>query len=540
MSTLIAIRRGCVALLACVTAADAQLPAAPPRVDVLTAGGEWERYARVLQLAQAAGAVPWSIRAFGPDQVTLLQPTDTTHPWQGRYRPWAADGRRSLGVVAPEARLGYNSAFPFGLNDGAVWAGRGVTAVVAGGVAARLGPLSIVAAPTFFAAQNQSFELIPMTGSGPTQLRDGQISSIDRPQRFGYGTYARLDWGQSTARIDLAGAAIGISSANEFWGPAVDHPLLLGNNAGGFAHAFAGTSRPVDVGIGRIQARIIWGRLEQSAYALIRDTVRVRLGTGLVATFTPRGVPGLELGGARFFHTPWPDDGLTGAHLAKPFEGILKRQLATEENPNGDMPGDNQLASVFARWVFPRSGVEVYGEYAREDHSWDARDFWLEPDHISAYLVGLQRVWKSDDRYIVGRAEMANSRVSHLAQVRGQTVMYMHSDLWQGHTHRGQVLGSAGIPGGGAAVLAADMYHPGGRWTASWSRIMRAEFQQPEESGLPDPERADVMHALAVDGVLFRRRADLLGGVTLVQNLNRDFARDAFNLNLSLGARARW
>lgn len=542
MSTPTVLRRTLVAALLLVAVpAEAQLSLPLPRADVPHANGEWERYARALQLVGRVPLRPWSIRAFGPRELAALQPSDTSHPWARRLPPVQPRGRAYVGVVPPGAHLVYNSAYPFGYNDEAVWAGRGVTAALTGGVVAGAGPLSITVAPTWFVAQNEAFALMPNGLDGSASFRDARWGhAIDRPQRFGDGRYSRLEWGQSSVRVDVLGVAAGISTANQFWGPAAEHPIILGNNAAGFAHLFAGTSKPADVWMGQVHGRLVWGRLEQSEYSAADDSGAVRFAPGLVGTFTPRGLPGLELGAARFFHVRWPSNGLTVAALLKPLEGVLKQDLATATNESGDNPGDNQLASVFARWVFPRAGLEVYGEYGREDHNQDGRDLALQPDHDAAYLLGVQRAWSRASHILVGRAEVLNSRFSHLQQVRGQAPLYVHSRLRQGHTHRGQVLGSTGGLGGGAAVLAADLYHPGGRWSVSWSRVMRGEFRQGGEGNLPDPDRADVIHALSAETLLFRPGMELLTGVTAVQNFNRDHSGDAFNLNLRLGARAHW
>ena len=45
------------------------------------------------------------------------------------------------------------------------------------------------------------------------------------------------------------------------------------------------------------------------------------------------------------------------------------------------------------------------------------------------------------------------------------------------------------------------------------------------------------MHTLGAERLFFRGRYDILTSVTAVYELNRDFRRDAFNLNLIVGAR---
>jgi hypothetical protein len=397
----------------------------------------------------------------------------------------------------------------------------------------------LVVAPELFVARNSPFDMMPTGQTGNLAFADGRYpSAIDQPQRFGDLSYAKVDPGQSTLRVDLFGVGLGFSTANQYWGPAKDHPIILGNNAAGFPHAFVGTTRPVNVWLGRLHGRVMWGQLSQSEYSPMGDSGRRRFASGIAMVLTPRGASGLELGLARFFHTPWPDGGLTNADFGKPFESLLKVSLERQQGPGGDDPTDNQLASVFMRWVFPANGIEIYGEYGREDHNWDRRELFLEPDHDAAYLLGFQKAWRRSSRLFAVRGEVLNSRISHLQQAAPQAPWYVHGTNRQGHTHLGQVLGSAGGFGGGAAVLAADRYEPNGRWTIRWGRLMRGELRVPP-SLLPDYDRADVMHTLGVERLLFLSRFDVTAGVTGVWNLNRDFAQDVFSLNTVLSARWR-
>jgi hypothetical protein len=200
---------------------------------------------------------------------------------------------------------------------------------------------------------------------------------------------------------------------------------------------------------------------------------------------------------------------------------------------------DNQLAGVFFRWVLPHSGFDVYGEYGRDDYNQNVRDLVEEPDHIGGYTVGLAKAYRSGSALRVFRAELQDLQFSVLAQGRGWAPFYTSGALAQGHTGRGQILGSYAGLGGAGAIVAVDTYYPGGRWTISWSRVLRRHRGGFDSSGVADPAGLDVMHALTWNAVWFRGRYDLTGGGTAVYEFNRDFQRDAFNLNLSVGVRAR-
>ena len=112
-------------------------------------GSEMEDYLRVMQIAGKVPLYPWSIRGFSRREITRLAVADSTGPWKLRERFNTAP------LTAGPIRLGaiFNSAFPYGANDGAVWAGRGLTSVASGGVAAAVGPLAIAIDPVAFRAR---------------------------------------------------------------------------------------------------------------------------------------------------------------------------------------------------------------------------------------------------------------------------------------------------------------------------------------------------------------------------------------------------
>lgn len=499
-------------------------------------GSELESYLRMLQVGGDAGLYPWSVRSLSPREVGRLLAPDSTHPWRDRYslRPDSAPGLR-ISVVRPRARLGYNTAFPFGVNDGATWAGRGATASVQAGFSVELGPVSVTVAPVAFWAENRDFDLQPNGYGGRLAFADPQWPDlVDAPQRFGSGSYARVDPGQSTARIDLGPVAAGISSANQQWGPARYSPIILGGNAPGFVHVFAGTSRPLDLWIGRVHGRLVWGRLDQSEYSGVPSDSSRRLMSGLVGSFTPRGAPGVEIGVSRFFHSPWMEDGIPERDLLLPLQGFLKVGLSDRDD-NVEAEVRNQLASVFFRAAFPGSGFEVYGEYGRDDHNWDFRDLVMEPDHQSAYVLGLSKVWKrSETERVAVHGEVLSSQVTHLSKVRPEGTFYYHTGLRQGHTHRGQFLGSPAVYGGGGSTLAADYFHPGGRWTVSWSRAIRQDDAPIMWGWGSSSQGSDSYHALNAEVLRFYGRWELAAGLAGVYNRRRYFDSNVFNLNAGL------
>lgn len=504
---------------------------------------EAERYLRVQQVVGDAPLLPWTIRGLTATQRLLLANASA-----GDMRLHASTltlGPARFSAIPLTASVVFNSAFAYGMNDGPVWAGRGLTTSVSGGLAMSSGPLHVTLSPTLFRAENRRFPLRDNGQVGPYAFGDGfDAFSIDQPQRFGDSPYQRATWGNSGVELAARGVTMGLSHAVQHWGPARDHPLILGNNASGFPHVFLGTAMPVNLWVAKAHARMIWGRLDASPYTPMRVEQRYRMAVGLATVVTPRGLDGLELGFARFFHIPWADGVVNVDNLLRPFIGIVRDfRIRPSGNAIGDEL-DNQIASVFGRWTHPASGFEVYGEYAREDYNKDFRDLALEPDHIGAYLLGVQRVMRrADSGYAILRAEVLNSRISPLVTSREQSRYYTHSRIRHGHTHEGQVLGSAGGFGGGAAVVAMDRYSRWGRWTVTAARTMRAEFRQ-LPTNVPVPRRSDVFQELGVNGEFFfgsgGRRLAATWELAGVYEIARDFADDAFNARLGTGVRYAW
>jgi hypothetical protein len=507
-------------------------------------GTETEGYLRALDLMDTTSDASWSIRPLSPIQLKRLGRSLSDDPWRHRLAGFAeSKSPFHFGFLSPNASVRFNSQFPYGSNDGAIWAGRGATISAEAGFYADVGPISITLSPIIFRAENEAFPLAfsPLPCGCGAPLYGGVV---DRPQRFGNRPYQRLDPGQSTIRVDLLGLAAGFTTADEGWGPSAEYPYVLGNNAPGFPHIFFGTSRPLPVLVGNAQLKVIYGQLDQSSFSPVTgskfyssalETGRVRFASGVIATFQPRGFDGLEIGGSRFIHSIWPRTGIPASYLKKPLQAFLKvNQPGIDQQLAGT---DNQEASFFARWAFRESGVEAYGEYGREDNSYDLRDFVQEPDHSRAYSLGLAKtINKNSSQFNTLRIEIMNFQLPPLATTkRGEGGIYIHGLLRQGHTNRGQLLGAdIGVGVAAASTVRWDHYSTGGRWAIFWRRNVRQELSDQYLAGTTVPQGSDVLHALGFERLRFTRRFDVTTSLTLMRDLSRDYSNSRFNANAAV------
>ncbi|MEX2110697.1 MAG: hypothetical protein WD802_08855 [Gemmatimonadaceae bacterium] len=507
-------------------------------------GSEMESYLRVMQMGGRVPLYPWSIRGFSRREIERLVTADSTGPWklQQRFnRARLAAGPLALGAT-------FNSAFPYGANDGPLWAGRGLTVSATAGLSGHAGPFSFALAPIAFSARNTAFDLLPNGRAGAQAFNHGSFpNAIDFPQRFGASSYSRIDPGASGIRFDSNPLTLGISTTNQWIGPATEYPFLLGTNAPGFPHVFVGTGTPFNIWIGRAHARVTWGTEDQSDYSPVAGSARFisraesgtrRLATHATLLLLPRGVTGLEVGFARFIHVPYTVGEPSGDFWRKPFKVFFLKNEYAQGDSAGD---DNQLASMFIRWVFPRAGFELYGERGYEDQFYDLREFFQNPDHLREYMLGFQKIVRDEGGCLdVLKGELINFQRSTQALIRHEGGVYLHSTLRQGHTNRGQLLGaSSGAGASAASVLSWTRYSPLGRTTATLRRIVRNQRGDYPETETVDPKGSDVIVAAGIERMRFGQRIDIGAKFEVMQNLNRNFSHDVANLNIELTARLR-
>ena len=498
---------------------------------------------RLLQISGLVPLRPWSIRGFSPVTAASFAIGDSTGPWALRKN--FRNGPIEAGSVGLGATI--NSAYPYGDNDGPVWAGRGLTLIANAGIAGHLGPLSFRVSPKAFRAGNASFDLLSNGKTGNLAYGNGQYpTSVDFPQRFGNSAYSRVDPDASDVRFDSRFLSAGVSTGDEWIGPATEYPFLLGTNAPGFPHLFITTGDSWNLWFARLHSRVMWGKLYQSDYSGVSGPTHyqssaqpgtVRLMAAAEIVFVPRGVPGLELGFGRFLHVPYLNGGPDQGFWKKPFKTFfLKNEIA-----RGDTIGaDNQLASIFFRWVFPRSGFEVYAERGYEDQFFDIRDFFEDPDHDRTYMIGFQKTLRQSALgFNVLKFEAINYQLSTLVRPRpAEGAIYLHGILRQGHTNRGQLLGSsAGVFAAAASVIEWSRYSTSGRTSWFLRRIVRAQEGDFYRTGIQNPRGSDVLIAAEAERMRFGRYVDFGAKIGLMQDFNRNFSKDTPNLNLQLTSR---
>lgn len=412
--------------------------AAMPTVDVA------DTRARQLRTAQLDGTAPLSsltIRTASSDRALARCPAaESTQGGRGSWYP-------ALTLLPVRMRSIYNSAYPLNVNTGALWAGRGASGTVEAGAELRVGPLTATLYPLAGYQENADFAIRGPARRGASEFAYSGHPNIDWPQRHGDRPFRTLHPGQSSIRIEGLGLSAGFSTENMWIGPAQRMPLMMSNTGPGFPHLFARTQRPLDLRIGTVEANVFWGRLTESDYLDGLPENDRRLLVGATAVFQPVFLPGLYLGAHRSWIVPWEQPEWRALdYLVQPFTDL-----------RGNPRNDNKLFSLFARWVLTPAEFEVYAEWGREDGWGEWMDFIREPDHSQVYMLGLQKLTHARGATLRWWGELAHLESAlPLRGGRGVKTMYTHNELFQGYTHRGQLLGAWIGPGSDAQIVGLE------------------------------------------------------------------------------------
>jgi hypothetical protein len=290
--------------------------------------------------------------------------------------------------------------------------------------------------------------------------------TIDIPMRFGDRAVRRIDLGQTTALITAKAFEIGFSNENEWWGPGIRNAIVLSNNAPGFPHLFVRTAHPIDTRFGAVEMRWLAGGLTESAFFDTVSSNNTRSLSAIAATLQTGWDPNLSVGFARSVYgtaTGW------GPVFFRGFDVFARTHL---DIPDTTRTQRDQLFTLFARWVFPSDGLEIYGEWGRTELRPSLREFLVSPNHTQGYTLGLQ--WRGGDWR--GGSLKLQSEITQLEQsatFRDGPLgsWYTSQRVIQGYTNRGEPIGASIGPGSSSQWIALDYLKPGWRLGTFLGRI---------------------------------------------------------------------
>jgi hypothetical protein len=360
-------------------------------------------------------------------------------------------------------KLQYVQAHPYNWNDGAMVPAKGWQQFIRAGVNAQWKFVEIQIAPEMGLAQNQLFDGLPLDAD-QVLWRDYYrfYNFIELPERMGDKSYNKISWGQSFLKLHYKNWQVGISNENKWWGPAQRNALLLSNTAAGFPHITIGTSKPVSSKIGDFNIELIAGKLTNGGWTppsifmplrgnplYVPKENHSRIINGINISYQPKWVPNLNIGFEQTYvqyekdMTKWTD------HI--PVKNIFYNI------PDDGLYQPIILTAFYFNYTMPEANTTLYGEVGWNLQRTSLRNWVLQPDKGYASTWGIKKIFTTNKKYywellgeltqvqLLTRAEQFSTGIP--------TSWYLGSNVRQGYTHDGQLLGAGVGPGGSSQTV---------------------------------------------------------------------------------------
>jgi hypothetical protein len=483
----------------------------------------------------AAGASLVSVGAAGDDNLRTAQDLGRCSTTGALIRSSASltpdlRGTSALRwrLLTPSVQLTHNSDLPLSLNDGPQWTGRGLTSTVTAGIRAEFGPWAMAFSPQLIHEQNRPFTVIPSTTPGRSSFASpwhGGIESADLPLRFGDEPITSLQPGESWIELRGSHVALGASTDEQWWGPGIRNALLLSNNAPGIPEVYLRSRRPWVTRLGSVDFRWLLGALTESPFFDSTSTNDLRSFSAAAVTLRVAFDTGLTVGVARSVYAPVGSTGALSSHLFDVFRRW--NQIPDTAGPVPEHPND-QLLSLFGRWVFPASGLETYAEWTKL-FAPGLRELLVAPQLHQGYTLGLQWVNALTATHafrLQGEATMLEQTPPAFKATT--PIFYTSRFVPQGYTQRGQLIGAAIGPGASSQFIGADYLTR--QW---WGGVFVGRTRTEDEAMYLQPNgglaRHDVTIYSGFRGGIATQRLDWSVEASVGRRLNYLFQTDAFN-----------
>jgi len=399
---------------------------------------------------------------------------DAEHPWQennlGAYHPLSGDFR--MRVYGPELFTSYNTAAPYGQNDGVLWQGRGFNSSFKTGARFEGYGIELTLFPHLAFSQNADYDYIQPRYSGENYANKAEkygyygyygLTSIDAPQRFGDKPFFDWDFGDSEIRYTWKNLTIGFGTQAIWLGPARLNPILHSNNAASYPKLDIGLRKQKIISpkrklhLGDIEFRAWWGYLSESDYFDNTNSNDHNLLTGIALAYSfPSFLTGLTIGFNRIMLSKW-DEMNYGSVFTLLWPVMSGSKFGDDQN--------DQRASIIIDYLLPIVGLNIYLEWGRNDFSSNFNSTLRYPFHTQGYTFGIRKILKINSNYtgelLLELSNLESSRDYDIL-IPWYTTFYGHHIITQGHTNRGQWLGAGIGTGGNSQYLGFKLYFPKG------------------------------------------------------------------------------
>lgn len=363
----------------------------------------------------------------------------------------------SLKLLPIVNKLQYVGDHPYDWNDGAMIPAKGWQQYLNAGMHLKWKQFELQIAPEFVAAQNLSFDGFS-ENLDPVHWRDYYrfYNFIEQPERFGDQAYQKFFFGQSFFKYQFKNTTIAVSTASKWWGPGKRNALILSNNASGFPHIAIANKQPVQTKIGAFNYEFIWGVLKNGNWTPPQPTKTFRgnklyvakpdtsrMFQGMHINYTPKWFKHLTVGVEQSF-VQYTNQ-LAGLMQFVPIKNIVYRL------PNDALNKPIILTAFYFNYELPAVQAKLYGEFGWNLNRTSLRNWFIQPDRGLASVLGFSKIIPTTkNHYWEFLAEMTNLQLQTRAEqfsTAAPPSWYLGSEVVQGYTHDGQILGAGIGPG---------------------------------------------------------------------------------------------
>jgi hypothetical protein len=347
----------------------------------------------------------------------------------------------------------YVTSIPYQELDGPMLASSGYQYMASGGVFAKLGPLTIQYQPQLVSAQNS-----------------------DYPKVYSTPSFQKMYLGNSSVRLNIGPASVGVSSENITWGPSVFNPLIMSSHAPGFVHATFNSRRPLKTFIGSFEWQVIGAYLDpmDAKYqnlAEVKDATAPgrRYYNGATIVFSPKFIKGLSVGVVRIVQEP---ESLLKAN--NQYFPLINNVARTNDASFLTEIQRDQYGDFFVRYLMQPANAEFYMEWGRNDAYFNLRDAIQRLDHSRAYTLGFQKLFKVNSnktKYWQLVSEYTRMQQSPSWPLLSAGTWYIHNSCYQGYTQEGQIMGATLGLGGNGQTLRISKFDGLKRYSFQFNRV---------------------------------------------------------------------
>jgi len=352
---------------------------------------------------------------------------------------------------------------PYNWNDGAMIPAKGLQRLTRFGVHTQWKFIELQLAPEIVLAENLDFDQFSLN-LAQVHWKDYYrfYNFIELPERMGDKQYVQNFPGQSFLKFHYKKLALGISTENKWWGPSQRNSLLLSNTGAGFPHISLASQKPLDSKIGTFNFELITGALTNGKYTppepyktfngnlmYVPKQNELRIINGFTLSYQPKWMNHLTLGVAQMYMQYQKDMLYWQDYLP------IKNIVSKFNNDRVEAP--IILTEFNFKYIMPEVGAEMYGEFGWNLNQTTFRNWIIQPDKGFASVLGIKKTFATEKKYywellgeitqlqLLTRAEQFTTGVP--------PSWYLGSNVRQGYTNDGQLLGAGVGPGGSAQFV---------------------------------------------------------------------------------------